>query len=97
MKKNKLYTNKKIGKIGNNQSSCEVKESDNKVIMNEKDIVYEKLKKLFNTNGYIFNIKVKIITNNKTYDTKIASLVGDNIITLDKDIIKIDDIKDIVF
>ena len=42
-------------------------------------------------------IVVSIITNDKTYDTKIASRVGDNLITLDNDIVRIDEIKDIIF
>ena len=94
MKKNKVFVNKIENKIGNNQSSCEVGEEN---IINDNDIVEDKLNRLFNTNGYIFNIKVKIITNDKTYDTKIASRVGNSIITLDNDVINIDDVKDIVF
>ena len=94
MKKNKVFVNKIEGKIGNNQSSCEVEEQE---IISDNSSVEEKLNKLLNTNGYIFNIKVKIITNNKTYDTKIASRIGNSIITLDNDVINIDDVKDIVF
>ena len=94
MKKNKVFVNKIENKIGNNQSSCEVGEEN---IINNDRMVEDKLNRLFNTNGYIFNIKVKIITNDKTYDTKIASRVGNSIITLDNDVINIDDVKDIVF
>ena len=93
MKKKKIYANKNVGKKGNNQKVCEVEEirnSDNKSID-------DKLNELFNRNGYIFNVDVKIITNNKTYDTKIASMVGNSLITLDNDIINIDDVKDIIF
>ena len=89
MKKNKIFINKVNGKKGNNQLSCEIGESYEKID--------DKLNRLFNTNGYIFNTSVKIITNNKIYDTKIATKVGNSIITLDNDIIKINDIKDIVF
>jgi len=94
MKKNKVFVNKINDHIGNNQSVCKVNED---VIIDEKINVEEKLNQLFNTNGYIFNVRVKIITDNKTYDTKIASQVGNSIITLDNDIININDIKDIIF
>ncbi len=96
MKKKKVYVNQIEKKIGNNQSSSIVQDNKEKIIDSKLDIE-EKLRKLFNTNGYIFNIDVKIITNDKTYQTKIASRVGNNLITLDNDIIKISEIKDILF
>lgn len=99
MKKKKIYVNKINEKIGNNQTSYEIKEEDNikdnLVIKNNN--IEDKLEELFSTNGYIFNVNVKIVTDDKTYDTKIASRIGDNIITLDNDVIRIDDIKDIIF
>ena len=94
MKKKKVYVNKIEKKIGNNQTSCEVKED---VVTDNSLTVEEKLEKLFNTNGYIFNVDVKIITNDKTYQTKIASRVGNSLITLDNDVICLDDVNDIVF
>ena len=92
MKKKKIYVNKITSKIDNNQDYCEVEEKSDL-----NNTVLDKLNKIFNTNGYVFNIDVKIITANKTYYTKIASRVGNNIITLDNDVINIADIKDIVF
>ena len=99
MKKKKIFTNNRIGRTGNNQSiyevdEVEVEKKDN-IISNQS--VEEKINKLVNTNGYIFNIKVKIVTHDKTYNTKIANIVGNNLITLDNDVIRIDDIKDIIF
>lgn len=94
MKKKKVYVNKIEKKVGNNQTSCEVKED---VVTDNSLTVEEKLEKLFNTNGYIFNVDVKIITNDKTYQTKIASRVGNSLITLDNDVICLDDVNDIVF
>ena len=99
MKKKEIYANKITKIIDNNQRICEV-ENDNNYPSKIDTIspnVEEKLNKLFNTNGYIFNINVKIITNDKTYNTKIASRIGNNLITLDNDVIIIDDIKDIIF
>lgn len=99
MKKEKIYVNKINKKIDNNQSYCDVHKEENMVIKHVDNglSVEEKLKKLFNTNGYIFNVDVKIITDNKTYNTKIAGKVGNSIITLDNDIIHISDIKDIIY
>ena len=97
MKKKKIFVNKINNRIGNNQKICKIEESDKKIELSNNDNIEEKLDKLFNTNGYIFNIKVKIITNDKEYNTRIASIVGNSIITLDNDIINIRDVKDIVF
>ncbi len=94
MKKEKVYINKIDKKILNNQSYCDVSEKE--IIPNDLS-VQDKLDKLFNINGYVFNKDVKIITNNKTYNTKIAGKVGHNIITLDNDIINIKCIKDIIY
>ena len=97
MKKKEIFVNKIKEKVGNNQDSCEVNEIKDENTRSDNLSVDEKLDKLFNTNGYIFNIKVKIITDNKTYDTKIASKIGNSIITLDNDVICIDTIKDIIY
>lgn len=92
MSKNKIFVNK-VNSKSNNQILANVESN----IINIDNNIQEKLDKLFNTNGYVFNTNVKIITNNKTYDTRIANKVGDNIITLDNDVISILDIKDIIF
>ena len=98
MKKEKIYVNKINKRVNNNQNSCDV--SNNSEIVsnrNTKLSIDEKLNQLFNTNGYIFNVDVKIITDKKTYNTKIAGKVNNHLITLDNDIININDIKDIIF
>lgn len=103
MKKNKLFVNKIAKRVGNNQSFYDIKEN-NKLIENiEKPQKYdnnltvkEKLDKLLNRNGYVFNVDVKIITFNKEYETRIAGKVNNHLITLDNDIINISDIKDII-
>lgn len=92
MSKNKIFVNK-VNSKSNNQVLANVESN----IINVDNSIQEKLDKLFNTNGYIFNINVKIITDNRTYDTRIANKIEDNIITLDNDVISIRDIKDIIF
>ena len=104
MKKNKIFVNKFEKKVGNNQSFYDIKEEnndytlvkDNNKTINEKLSVKEKIDKLLNRNGYVFNVDVKIITYNKEYQTKIAGKVNNHLITLDNDIINISDIKDII-
>ena len=98
MRKKKVYVNEIDKKINNNQTSCEVIEnSDNKEDINNNLSVEDKIDKLFNLNGYIFNKNVEIYTDDKIYYTKIAGKVGNNIITLDNDIINISSIKDIKY
>ena len=101
MKKNKIFINRINKKINNNQKEVDIRINNlntiEKIKNNDDNLkVEEKLKKIFERNGYTFNVDVKIITNQKDYDTKIAGKVNDHIITLDNDIININDIKDII-
>lgn len=50
------------------------------------------LRKLFKSTSHIFNIPVEIVTNEKSYDTKIAGRVQNQIITIDNDLIKVSEI-----
>ncbi len=54
------------------------------------------INKLFQEYSYIFNLDVIIKTLNGDYHTKIAGKMGNNIITLDNDVIPISDIVDII-
>ena len=105
MKKNKIYVGKFEKKVGNNQSYYDIKEDNecipinsnkSKKTINENLSVKEKIDKLLNRNGYVFNVDVDIITYNKEYQTRIAGKVNNHLITLDNDIININDIKDII-
>ncbi len=57
--------------------------------------VHEKIKELINQNSYIFNTKVKLIKDDAEIECQIAGVVNNHIITMNNEIIKIDDIKDI--
>ena len=104
MKKNKIFVNKIKKKIDNNQKYFNISEEDvndtiNKEVITKVDnnlTVREKINQLLDRNGYIFNVNVKIITNQKEYNTFIAGIVNNHVVTLDKDIINISDIKDII-
>lgn len=97
MNKEKIFVNNSKT-INNNQKYCNVNEfvEDNKQINNNLS-VNEKIEKLFNKIGYVFNTNVKIITDNKVYQTKIAGKVNNHLITLDNDVIDISTIKDIIY
>lgn len=82
--------------------------SENKEkIMKEKNIaenasnnslstVEEKIRKLFKSSRYIFNINVIIKTDKKDYDTKIAGKVKNSLVTIDNEVIPIVEINDII-
>ena len=97
MKKGKLYVKKNDKTINNNQDYCNIEESSNKIVNINNESVIDKIEKLFNINGYIFNKDVEIITINKKYNTRIAGKVNNHLITMDNDIINILDIKDIKY
>ena len=63
---------------------------------NSLSAVEEKIKKLFKSSRYIFNINVLIKTDKKDYDTKIAGKVKNSLVTVDNDIIPIIEINDII-
>ena len=58
--------------------------------------VEEKIRKLFKSSRYVFNINVLIKTDKKDYDTKIAGKVKNSIVTVDNEVIPIVEINDII-
>ena len=85
----KIYQGEFNKEIKNNKESDYATNSDS-VIKDEN--VLETLNKLFSSTRHTFNIPVIIKTKNKVYDTKIASKINNYIITLDNDVIFIEDI-----
>lgn len=58
--------------------------------------VEEKIRKLFKSSRYIFNINVLIKTDKKDYDTKVAGKVKNSLVTVDNEVIPIVEINDII-
>ncbi|MCI8588802.1 MAG: hypothetical protein HFG40_04040 [Bacilli bacterium] len=58
--------------------------------------VEDKLKKLFQSSRYVFNIGVEIITKKRVYHTKIAGKVKNSIVTIDGEVIPMIEIDDII-
>ena len=73
------------------------KRSDNKKNINNDLTIVDKITRLLNREGYIFNVDVSIITKDDVFKTHIARIVNNHIITLDNDIINIDDVIDIEY
>ena len=85
-----------IGKIDNNKKAYYSFLDDRLDIKTdeyeENDDVITFMNKLARSGSYIFNKDVIIVTKDKKYETRIAGKLGDRIITLDNDSIKVDDI-----
>ncbi len=94
-----IYKNQISKKIQNNKSVYHLKDTNDTSYSKHDDDygnVEEKLKKLFKTTRYVFNIRVIIETEKKTYDTKIAGQVKNSIVTVDGEVIPIVEIKNII-
>ena len=83
----RIYQNRINKKINNNKEVDYVK--------NRNINVRDTLNKIFTGRGYSYNIPVIIETNNKVYDTSIVTRTKTNIVTLENEIIKINDILNI--
>lgn len=65
--------------------------------LNQEELsVEDKLKKLFQSSRYIFNIEVEIVTKRKIYHTKIAGKIKNSIVTIDGEVIPMIEIDDII-
>jgi len=89
----KIYQNDFHKKINNNKTVCYLENKDN--LETENKNIEETLSKIFNGMGYAFNIPVIIKTNDNTYTTSLVAKTRQNVITLDNDIIPIDNIREI--
>jgi len=58
----------------------------------QSEIIMQKINKIINTKEYIYKIPVKITTNKKEITTKIIGKNNKNIITIENELIKIEDI-----
>lgn len=92
----KIYKNDISHEIKNNKDMVYVKSNEEEFIKENNEMsIDEKITTIFNSNRHIFNIPIEIVTKDKKYSTYIAGKMRDCIITLDNDVIKIDDIIDI--
>lgn len=94
-----IYKKQVTTNIKNNKNVYYIKDEEmvkkNKYI-DDNISVEEKLRKLFRSSRYVFNIGVIIETSNNTYDTKIAGQVKNSIVTVEGEVIPIIEIKNII-
>lgn len=89
--------NKKIFYASENKDA--IIKKDNVMIHSDNNslsMVEEKIRKLFKSSRYIFNIGVLIKTDKKDYDTKIAGKIKNSLVTIDNEVIPIVEINDII-
>lgn len=83
MKLPRLYKNENI-KTSNNKEYCYIEKT--------YENISDKLNKIFNGLGHSYNIPVVIKTKDKEYNTSLVTKAKNRLITLDNEVIKIDDI-----
>lgn len=90
----KIYQNEITKKIRNNKEICYLKDSETiKTHQQSETIDISKtLNTIFNSLGQSYNIPVVITTKDKEYVTGIVAKTKDNIITLDNDLIPLEEI-----
>lgn len=96
-----IFANRIDKKIENNSMVCVTKNEDRNVIMEEvkpeKIDINKKLNKIFSSPKYVYKASVTITLKDKVITKKIIGKNGKNIITLDNELIPIEDILDIEF
>ncbi len=85
----KLYKNEINKNITNNKNYCYL---NDELPRNNQFSIEEKITKIFNGLGASYNIPVLIRTYNKEYRTSLVSKTKNNLVTLDNEVIKIEDI-----
>ena len=95
----KIFHNELTSKLNNNKKIYNSLDDNKEIkIENKKELsVREKVKNLIKDNNYIFNKKVILVFDNLEKETYIAGVVNNHIITMENEIIKIDDLKDIKY
>ena len=88
---NDIHNNKQVF------NSLEDKEEFNNKDSNKTLTVKEKVTEWIQSNNYIFTTKVKLIFEDKEKAWTKAGVVNNHLITMDNEIIKIDDLKDIIY
>ena len=93
---NTIKNNKKVYDSLDKEEKVEIKKN---IKVNDKKIltVKEKIKELIKANNYIFNTEVTLVFEDSKRECHIAGIVNNHIITMDNEIIKIDDLRDIIY
>lgn len=91
----KVYKNNIDKNIRNNKSVCYVKNELRNIDSSMNTSVKEQLDIIFSGMGYSYNIPITIKTDKKIYNTSLIAKTKKYVVTLDNDVIQIDNIKSI--
>lgn len=86
-----LYKSAINKSIHNNKEVCYLKNVEEK----PKESIEKTINQIFNGIGYSYNIPVTIVTDLKVYNTSLIAKIRNNVVTLDNEVINIDDIRNI--
>lgn len=89
-----VFVNKNIIYNDNNQKFfySKVTKKDNRKNNMKKVDVFKKINDIFSSPKYIYKIPVKLETYHKTYDTFLVAKNNTEVVTIENDVIKINDI-----
>lgn len=93
LRKPKVFANKIDKKINNNKTSF--KSSEPETISFTKGDINKKIKEIFNSTSYLYRANVIIKLRNGEVTKKIIGKNNNQLITIDNELIPIDDILDI--
>lgn len=92
----KVYQNKNIGNINNDQEYFySLNNHSISKHKNNKEDINVKINRLFQSQKFIYKIKVIVVTSHGETETTIIGKTMNDLITLDNDLIPINDIIDI--
>lgn len=100
----KVFANKIDRELRNNErvyyekNSKEEKVKENKIIVSEEFTINQKINKIFGSSRYVYKADVKIkLKDGNTIDKKVIGRNKNELITMDNELIKIENISDIEF
>ena len=88
----KIYQNEITKSIKNNKTVFRFKNEETNSSLEEDKTITDTIEEIFNGIGYSYNIPVTIMTKEKTYKTTLVSKTKNNIVTIDNEVIPIEDI-----
>lgn len=91
----KLYTNTFDKKIDNSQEYTTVTEKNIEETKPTKYEINKKIDNIFKSNNYIYKIKTKLFLKNGERTETLIGKTNNNLITIDNELININDIRDI--
>lgn len=98
-----IFANKIDKKLENNKNCCVTKSEELSISKDDTRSaeiglnINQKIQNIFNSSRYVYKADVLITTNEGKYEKRIIGKNGDNLITIENELISIGNIKDIEF